>query len=57
MKLKKEELEKMYRSMSNEDLAKKLGISKVTLVELLRKNGIPLKGKGNFHNAPKIEIL
>jgi len=46
MKLTKKELEKMYNSMTNEDLCKKLNISKVTLSKYITDAGIKPKGKG-----------
>ncbi len=57
MKITKEILESKYNSMSNEELARELGTTKVTLVKLLKDAGIPLKGKGNFYNRNKIEVI
>lgn len=57
MKITKEALEDKYNSMSNDDLAKELGITKVTLIKLLKDSGIPLKGKGNFYNRNKIQVV
>ena len=47
MEMTKEKLEEMYNAMTNEDLCKELGVSKVTLISHLKKAGIKLKGKGN----------
>lgn len=57
MKITKEALEDKYNSMSNDELAKELGITKVTLIKLLKDSGIPLKGKGNFYNRNKIQVV
>ena len=43
----KEILEEKYNSMTNVELCKELGVSKVTLISYLKKAGIKLKGKGN----------
>lgn len=45
-RLNKKELEELYRSMSNFDLAKKLNISRTTLHNYIKKSGIELKGHG-----------
>ena len=42
----KDELKERYFSRTNEQLSMELGISKPTLMKLLRANGIELKGKG-----------
>jgi len=47
MQITKEKLEAMYNEMTNDELCKKLDISKNTLVSYLIKNNIPLKGRGN----------
>lgn len=57
MEIKKSKLKEMYNSMCNEDLCKKLGITKPTLINLLNKAGIPLKGKGNRNNSTKIKLI
>ena len=44
--MKKDELKKLYETMSNKDLAKKLGISEPTLTRHVKDAGILLKGKG-----------
>lgn len=57
MEITLENLQDKYNSMSNDELAKELQISKVTLVKLLKDAGIPLKGKGNFYNRNKIRVI
>ena len=56
MELSKEELRDMYYSMKNKELCKKLGISNVTLIALLKRSGIKLKGPGNRTERYKITI-
>lgn len=57
MKITKEKLEKLYHSMNNDDLCKKLGISKMTLSKYIKKTGIKPKGKGNRNSSSKIIII
>ncbi len=57
MELTKNELQELYDSMSNQELADKLSISKPTLSKLLKDNGIRLKGSGNGYNKLKIRIV
>lgn len=57
MELTKEELQRMYDSMSNQELADKLEMSKPTLSKLLKSNNIKLKGSGNGYNKTKIRII
>jgi phage antirepressor YoqD-like protein len=52
-----EELRKLYTTMQNKDLCKKLKISNQTLVKYLRMHDIPLKGKGNYGTRTKIKII
>lgn len=47
MEITKEELERKYYSMTNDDLCKELNVSKVTLIKYLKSSGIKLKGKGS----------
>ena len=54
--LTREQLAEMYESMDNKDLCKKLDITNPTLVSLLKRHGIPLKGKGNRTERYKITI-
>jgi len=56
MDLTKEELKKMYFSMTNVELCQKLGISKVTLVKYIKDAGITPKGKGGGLGAKKLNI-
>lgn len=57
MDITKKELQKMYDSMSNQQLADKLKMSKPTLSKLLKDNDIKLKGSGNGYNKLKIRII
>jgi len=54
LEITKKELEEKYNSMTNIELCKELGVSKVTLLSYLKKAGIELKGKGN---GLKVKIL
>ena len=49
-------LAELYESMDNKDLCKQLDITNPTLISLLKKNDIPLKGKGNRNERAKIII-
>lgn len=51
------DLMELYISMKNKDLCKQLGITNPTLVSLLKRNDIPLKGKGNRTDRHKINLL
>lgn len=42
----KEELQRMYDTMTNKEIADKLGVSTQTLITTLKKAGIKMKGKG-----------
>ena len=58
MTIEKDELEKMYNSMSNRALSEKLGISIVTLLKILSDSGIELKGKGGGMAAEtKVKVV
>ena len=46
MEITKEELERKYNSMTNDELAQELGVSKVTLIKYINELGIKPKGKG-----------
>jgi len=46
MELTKKELQDLYNSMTNEELCKKLDVSKPTLIKYLTDLEIPMKGKG-----------
>ena len=54
-KLTKAELQKMYDTMKNKDIAEKLGVSLPTLTSLLKKAGIKMKGRGK--GSQKIELV
>ena len=56
MEITKEELTKLYNSLSNKEVCKQLGISNQTLINYLRKNKIKMKGKGNRNKKAKIII-
>ena len=60
IELTKEQLQQKYVTRSNDNLCKELGISEVTLVKILKENGIQMKGKGGRyqggHNR-KIKII
>jgi hypothetical protein len=49
--MNKEELEKLYYSNNNDVVAKRLGMSVVTLNKIIKQAGIKQKGKG--YNAGK----
>ena len=57
MDITKKQLQEMYNSMSNQELADKLQMSKPTLSKLLKENEIILKGSGNSFNKLKIRIV
>lgn len=46
MEITKEELEKKYNAMTNDELCEELGVSKVTLIKYINDLGITPKGKG-----------
>ena len=56
MTLTKDQLEKKYLSMHNEDLSAELNISMPTLLKLINDAGIQRKGSGNAYNKDKIII-
>ena len=55
MEITKKKLEKMYYSMTNEEVCKELGVSQPTLRSYLKEAGIPLKGSGRRKTALKIK--
>lgn len=57
MTITKEELERKYRSMKNEDLASELGVSVVTLLKLLDESGIERKGSGNAYHRDRVRVI
>jgi len=54
-KITKEKLEKMYKTLSNEEVCKKLEISAPTLIRLLKENNIELKGAAG--RVRKIRVI
>ena len=54
--LSKQELEKMYRSMRTIDLANYLGVSAMTVVRIIKENGIELKTIGHGVRRKKIIV-
>ena len=57
LELTKEKLQEMYLEMDNKDLCIKLDITNPTLISLLKRNNIPLKGKGNRSERYKITTI
>lgn len=55
IELTKADLEQKYLNSTNAELAITLGISEPTLLKLLRKNSIPLKGKG-YASTQKVKV-
>lgn len=53
----KDELENLYLNNLNDVVCKKLGITQPTLRVLLRKNNIPLKGRGNHQRKVKVQVI
>ena len=51
----REELKTLYQEKTNKDLAKEFGISRPTLIKLIKDNQIPLKGKGK--NLIKVQVI
>ncbi len=57
MKLTKPELERIYRENTNEKAAKILKISVPFMLQLLKREGIKLKGPGGHNKKNKITII
>ena len=57
MRLQKDELEKKYNNMSNEDLAEELKVSIPTLLNIIDDAGIDRKGSGTPFNREKVTII
>lgn len=58
MTIEKNELEKLYNTMSNKALSEKLGVSIVTLLKILTDAGIELKGKGGgMASETKVKVI
>lgn len=56
MQITKEKLQELYTQNSNKKVCKMLKITNATLVSYLRKNDIPLKGRGNRNSKAKVTI-
>lgn len=57
MKIKRINLEKIYRENSNKEACTILGITNATLTTYLRQCGIELKGSGNRNKKNKLNNL
>ena len=57
MTLSRDDLEKKYQNMSNEDLADELKVSVPTLLKIIDDAGIDRKGSGNPFNKEKINVI
>ncbi len=58
MKISAIELKRRYYDNKNAELAKELGVTHWTLLRMLKRAGIKLKGKGNPKGKiPKYEII
>lgn len=57
MTLSKDDLEKKYQNMSNENLATELKVSIPTLLKIIDNAGIDRKGSGNPFNKEKINVI
>ena len=55
VEISKKVLEKKYRSMTNNALAAELGVDPSTLINLIKKSGIKMKGQGK--QGKKIKIV
>lgn len=56
MKIKRIDLEKIYRKNTNKEACRILGICNRTLITYLRQCGIKLKGSGNAVKKDKLTI-
>ena len=57
MEITKAQLKQMYETMTNKELAKKLGVSDTTLTKVLTKAGIKLKGRGKAGKKKKLIVI
>lgn len=57
MKIKRIDLEKIYRENTNKEACRILGICNYTLTAYLRQMGIKLKGSGNGIKKNKLTII
>jgi len=53
----REKLNKLYQKNSNRSICQTLGISHPTLVTMLKRAGVTLKGKGNRNTKVKIKVI
>lgn len=57
MRITKEKLSSLYHSMKSKEVCIRLKISLPTLIRLIKKSNIPLKGKGNPWPRAKVEVV
>ncbi len=57
MEITREKLQKMYNEKYNREVCEILGITQVTLISMLRRHNIPLKGMGNRTHSTKIKVI
>lgn len=57
IKISKEKLEKLYYSMPNKEVCKRLNVTNTTLIKYLRSVGIKTKGMGNRSTDYKVKLL
>lgn len=59
MKITRAELERLYYSMTYDQLSERLGVSRATAWKLIKEAGIPLKGKGVYDHKgnKKVEVI
>lgn len=57
MQITKAQLKQMYETMTNKELAKKLGVSETTLTKVLSNAGIALKGRGKSDKKKKLIVV
>ncbi len=53
----KNELEELYKTLSNKEICDKLQISHTSLIALIKRAGLKTKGKGNKKRTHKIIIV
>ena len=54
--ISKEELEKLYRTTRTTDLARMFGVSVVTLIRIIKENGIKIKTIGHGVRQRKVVV-
>lgn len=57
MKITKEYLRDLYQNKTNDEAAKELGVSIVTLLKMIDDNGIERKGSGSHERKKKIQVV